>query len=91
MEPNNGKIYAILDTVADTIIGGLTIHKHDAAAIRFFADVASMPDSRVGQHPHDYNLMCLGCITTDNTIEADDTLILSGASWAAAQKIKLEV
>lgn len=79
-------IYAIFDTVAGQVLGGLYFHKHEAAAIRFFSDVAMMDKSQVGQHPGDYELIRLGWIAQDNkTIVADYVMVLSGAKWAAAQ------
>lgn len=79
-------IYAIYDKVAGQILGGLHFHKHEAAAIRFFSDVAAMANSQVGQHPADFELVKLGWITVDNkTIVPDYSLVLSGEKWAAAQ------
>lgn len=79
-------IYAIFDTVAGQIIGGLAFHKHEAAAIRFFSDVAVLENSQVGKHPADFELIRLGYIGQDNkTIVPDYSMVLSGAKWAAAQ------
>lgn len=78
-------IYAILDNVAGQLIGGLTCHKHEASAVRFFSDVAGMKDSLIGKHPQDFNLLRLGYITHHNEIEPEHTLILAGSMWAAAQ------
>lgn len=88
-------IYAILDLIAGTILGGLQLHKHDAAAVRFYSDVAAMKDSLVGRHPQDFDLVKVGYITHDNTIEPTHQLILKGSMWLAAQnevqnEIKLE-
>lgn len=79
-------IYAIYDTVASQITGGLYFYKHEAAAVRFFSDVATMDKSQVSQHTADYELVRLGYITEDNkTIVADYAVVLTGAKWLAAQ------
>lgn len=94
-------IYAIRDTLAGMLIGGLHMHRHDAPAIRFFTDVATMPDSGIGRHPNDYELVCLANISDDGTIEQwavpglngdtayaklDVRVVLTGAQWAAMQQ-----
>lgn len=87
-------IYAVLDVIAHQLVGGLYLHKHEAAAVRFFADVATMPDSLVGKHPQDFDLVRLGYITHDNVLEPEHTVILKGSIWAAARedstKLQLE-
>lgn len=55
-------IYAILDTVADMIVGGLHLHKHDAAAIRMFTDIASSDGTTINKHPEDFELIYLGAL-----------------------------
>lgn len=86
MEHNNGGIYAILDIVADAIVGILTIHRHDASAIRFFGDVAADSKSNVAQHPRDFNLIRLGYLSTDHRVVPAFDTIITGAQWAAAQQ-----
>lgn len=66
-------IYAIYDTVGEAIVGGLHLHKHEAAATRFYNDVMGTRDTVVGQHPEDYDLLFLG------TLEDDEEQMLSGA------------
>lgn len=80
------RIYAIYDNVAEAIIGGLHLHSNAAPAIRMFGDVALMPNSSVQLHPSDFDLIQLGTIQEDGTItESTRTLVLTGATWAAAQ------
>lgn len=86
-------IYAVRDTVAQDIIGGLHLHRHDAAAVRMFIDAATDKGTRIAQHPQDYELICLGY--TDETGQLydspdapDDTIgppstILTGKQWLA--------
>lgn len=82
----NAKIYAIRDTVAESIIGGLQLHKHDAAAVRTFGDIAADPQTQLHRHVADFELVCLGRLNGLDEIEADYTVIITGAQWAAAQK-----
>lgn len=83
-------IYAILDTVSEQIAGGLYLHKHEAAAVRFYADVASRPDTLVAKHPQDFNLVQLGYITHENTIIPEYKTVLLGSTWIASQAKKEE-
>lgn len=78
-------IYAIFDNVADAIIGGLHLHPHGAPAIRMFSDVALMPDSQIGRHPNDFDLLRLGQLNEDSTITPEKEVIMTGANWSAAQ------
>lgn len=80
------KIFAIYDHVADAIIGGLHLHRHQASAIRMFGDIATLPDSSIGLHPEDFDLLLLGVLNDDHTITACKEIILAGAVWSAAQK-----
>lgn len=80
------KIFAIYDNVADSIIGGLHLHPHHAPAIRMFGDVATLPNSSIGLHPEDFDLLLLGVLNEDHTITPCKEIILAGATWAAAQK-----
>lgn len=79
-------VYAINDTVAAQLVGGLYAHKHEAAAVRFFCDVAAMPDSLVGKHPQDFDLIRLGFVTHEHELVPDPAVILKGSTWAAAQQ-----
>lgn len=90
VQPNNGIIYAIVDLKADAIIGGLQLHRADAAAIRAFGDIASNPETIVSKHPEDYELRRLGWLTLENEIEQSILeCVISGAQWKAAQSLKL--
>lgn len=78
-------IYAVYDNVATDITGGLHLHKHQAAAIRMFADVASDPKTMIAQHPQDYDLIQLGTLGDNHEIEPRYTVILKGSVWHAAK------
>ena len=90
MEHNNGSIYAIYDNKAQEIAGQIKLHvfKHQAAALRFFGDVASDRQNLVGQHIDDFDLHCLGHISLDNNIvptQPEDRLIITGKLWRESQ------
>lgn len=55
------RIYAIWDNKGQTVLGSiLNLHSNDAAACRWFSDVARSPDTMVYRHPQDFDLVCLG-------------------------------
>lgn len=79
-------IYAITDNIANTIHGGLITQKHDAAAIRFFGDVANDHQTLLYRHPQDFDLVRLGYITHNNQLEPAYEIIITGKAWRASQK-----
>lgn len=79
------QIFAVYDNVAEAILGGLHLFPHKAPAIRMYSDIATMQDSQVARHPNDFDLLLLGVIDEDGTIIATKEIILTGATWAAAQ------
>jgi hypothetical protein len=81
-------IIAIVDNVAADLAGPLTLHGHDATAIRFFSDVATHPESQVGKHINDFDLVQLGFLTDELEIVPDKRVILTGSQWAAAQQAR---
>lgn len=88
MDNAKAGLYAIMDTMAQDILGStnaITIHKHEATAVRFFSDIAGTPGTLVNQHPEDCQLVRLAWLTDDNTILPDAAVILTGAQWKAAQ------
>lgn len=67
----NRALYAILDKQAKDIIGGFVhMMKHEAVAVRMFADAVN--DQRTGfrNHPDDYALVRLGWIIDTGADEA---------------------
>lgn len=58
------RIYIIWDKLAMDAVGAtmyqLALHAHDAAAIRWFSDVAGAKDTAIARHPTDYELHCVG-------------------------------
>lgn len=79
-----------------TLVGYPQTFGHDAAAIRFFGDVAATPDTLVSRHLHDMELVCLAAIEPDGTLSPEQEsemlgvgyvprIVLTGKSWLAAQ------
>lgn len=80
------RIYAILDTVSDMILGGLHLFPHDAPAVRFFGDLCADPQTSLGRHPDDHELILVGAIDEhNNMIALERTTIITGKAWNAAQ------
>lgn len=78
-------IYGIRDNQADSYVGGVHIFTHDAAASRFFSDLASDPQTLISRHVADYQLDQLA--TFDLRSGMIDTAgfpktILTGEMWA---------
>lgn len=77
-------IYAIIDMIAEDIIGTLITQNNDAGAIRIFNDVASDPQSWVHKHPEDYILVELGTLTGETTIipnQLGHRVVVTGQAW----------
>lgn len=83
-----GSLYAIYDVKAHDLLGnqmGITVHKHEATAVRMFADAAAFPNSMIGKHPEDYALVRLGHMDDDHRIEEAYKVVLTGQQLMAAQ------
>lgn len=81
-------IYAIHDTVANDLAGNvhaLSIHKSDASAVRYFTDGLADVQTSLNKHAEDYNLIRLGFLNDKHEIIPEQTVILTGAAWKAAQ------
>lgn len=72
------KLYAIIDSVTNSIIGGIQIHLNDASAIRTLYDVAA-GDTMINKHPLDFDLYMLGALSEDHTLHSNVTRILTGS------------
>ena len=79
------KIIAIIDNVAHDIAGQLTLHQHDTTAFRYFNDAMTHPDSYIGKHKEDFDLVQLGILDDDLTIIAQKEIMLTGKHWAEMQ------
>lgn len=71
------RLYAIVDNVTDTIIGGIQTHLNAASAIRTLHDLATS-DTMVAKHPLDFDLWVLGSLTNDHRLIPDKARIISG-------------
>lgn len=82
-----GYLYAIVDLLAQQIIGGVQVHKADAPAIRTFGDIATQQNSIIAMHPKDFSLVKIGELYSDHTIAAfsSPVTVIDGSSWLAAQ------
>ncbi|WNK13916.1 MAG: nonstructural protein [Microvirus sp.] len=90
------RIYAIRDTLAQALVGGLHLFKHDAAAVRFFTDVISDAQTMLHRHPNDHELICLGEVCDSGKDMSVDgfvggpVVVITGSAWVASQTPKLE-
>jgi hypothetical protein len=81
-------IYAIYDKSAQAIVGGLHLYVNDAAAIRFFGDVAVDPQTFVARHIEDHDLIKIGVLDEVNALVTDCLQyveVITGTAWKAAQ------
>lgn len=81
-------IYAVYDSVSQTIISALILEASDAPAIRAFYDALRNQGSALAQHPADYDLMLLGSLDMDTgTVYQESTkTIATGNGWLEMQK-----
>lgn len=66
------KLYAIRDTLAGDLSGGVLVLANDTVAIRFLGDVIAQGENAVAKHPNDHELVCLGDIESDGTISSEE-------------------
>lgn len=75
-------LYAIIDKVTNTIVGGILTHLNDQSAIRQLYDIA-IADTIVNKHPLDFDLYALGALGEDHQLNANMRRILTGAQIEA--------
>lgn len=82
------RIYVIYDLKAEMTLGGLFLHRHDAAAVRFFTDVASDPQTTVNKHMADHELRCIGLFDDEagGITGVESRVVLTGAALLASQQ-----
>lgn len=81
------RIYAIRDNVAEAF-GPLMTFPHDAPAIRAFSDVAADPNTQVGRHPSDFELVELGILDDqagEVVAQVPARTVITGVVWQASQ------
>lgn len=84
------QIYAVLDLVAQDIVGGLMLFPHDAPVIRIFTDGLADPSTTLNKHPDDFALVCLGEVVAEGSdIELSGynryRTVLTGTAWKSMQ------
>lgn len=77
-------LYCIFDSLA-VALGPIVSMAADAAAIRMFGDVASDPQTNVGRHVGDHELLCLGSVDEAGVIVPGLRVVITGAQWRASQ------
>jgi hypothetical protein len=85
-------LYCIYDRLAGIILGPVQLHRHDAAAVRTFDEIARMENSTVGRHPADFALIRVGHLYIDEevAVHAETVVILEGSQWAAMNVVNAE-
>jgi len=80
-------LYAIRDTMARQVIGGIHVFAHEAAAVRFFGDIAGDAQTMVARHIGDHELVYIGSVNEETGMitDTDGRLVITGAAWKAAQ------
>lgn len=84
-------IYAIRDRVANDLAGHfpLVCMRTDAQAVRYFGDSMVTPNSALGAHPNDYELIRVGTLHDSGEITPQPpTIIVTGSALTAAQEPK---
>lgn len=78
---NVKQLYALIDNITNTLMGGVQVHLNNASAIRTVYDIATA-DTLVNKHPLDFDLYLLGSLGDDHRLHNNLTKILSGAQIA---------
>lgn len=78
-------IVAIEDTVADDLATNITLHSHEATALRWWKDAATQP-GWLREHLSDHQLVQLGWLEKDGTIAPDRIVLVTGDQWAAMEQ-----
>lgn len=83
MHDQTRNLYAIIDNKAEDIIGGIQIHRHEAAAVRMYNDVANTEGTMLNKHPGDFDLVQLGHLDEKNQIVENYKMVMTGEQWLA--------
>lgn len=80
-------LYAVRDVKADDVGDQVMVCKADAVAVRAFTDALSNQQSFMSKYPEDYELLELGALREDGTIDALESprVVLTGAAWKELQ------
>lgn len=80
-------LYVIFDTRAEAIIGEIVqTARVDAVAVRSFGDLLRDERSLLGQHPADFQLVCVGHMNDVGEIVPERRVVLTGQQFIDSQK-----
>lgn len=83
------RVYGVIDTLSDMLIGPLVLLPHDAPAVRLFTDLLNERETVVAKHPKDHALVCFGYLTEANQLVGiEREVVLSGETWLATQTVE---
>lgn len=91
----NWYIYAILDTVANELVGAsgaLAIFRNAAQAVRMFDDIMGNPQNKFSQRVEEYDLIQIGQLhTTEHPrftalLDGQYEVVLTGKAWLATKQ-----
>ncbi|WNK13261.1 MAG: nonstructural protein [Microvirus sp.] len=79
----NKRLYMVYDLIASTVLPTVILESADAPAMRSFNDALANSQSLLGQHPADFNLLCIGEVTDQGILlpTGDLPVIATGAAW----------
>lgn len=80
-------LIAIVDILANDILGPVQVFPHPAPAIRMFSDVCKDERTQIYQHIEDHHLVKLGTLEDDLTITPAREVLITGAQWKAVNTI----
>ena len=86
------KLYVLYDVLGEGWVGEVLCAAHPAPIVRSFHDLLRDGKSVPGQHPADYQILCVGVIAVDGTILAysPPQVIATGEQWLVATQTQRE-
>lgn len=88
MPRNPQKLYQMFDRVSRAVDGPIILYRADGPAIRSFYQVLANAQTLPGQHPADFDLICIGEQEDDGTIIpiVPPVAVALGAAWVETQQ-----
>lgn len=87
------RLYAIMDLAAPSILGGVHVFPSDVAAMRFFRDLVGDPQTMMGRHPKDHNLICIASLDEESgelLTEDFPQTVITGTAMAESIRVARE-
>lgn len=86
-------LYVVRDVKAEDVGEQVMVCKTDAVAVRGFVDALSAPQGFMAKYPEDYELLVVGALRDDGTIEAYErpVVVLTGVQWKLSQAEQVAV